>query len=129
VIVGIGIDIVEVQRIRRALRRSEETAKRIFTAVELEYCLERRNKYQHFAGRFAAKEAAFKALGTGWQKGIRWQDVEVVAEKHGRPSLRFYGRAGEFLEALGVKRGLVTISHTSEYAVAAVVLDTQQGEK
>ena len=83
-VIGIGIDIVEVRRISRALQGGEEMAPRVFTQDELAYCKARRNQYQHFAGRFAAKEAALKALGTGWQEGIRWKDVEVVPAEMGR---------------------------------------------
>lgn len=122
-VIGIGIDIVEVRRISRALQGGEEMAPRVFTQDELAYCKARRNQYQHFAGRFAAKEAALKALGTGWQEGIRWKDVEVVPAEMGRPCLNFYGRAKEFFEASGAKQAFVTITHAQEYAVAAVILE------
>jgi len=102
-------------------------ANRVFTENELEYCRARKNQFQHFAGRFAAKEAALKALGTGWQEGIRWKDVEVVPGKLGKPLLSFYGRAKEIFDASGAKAAQVTITHASEYAVAAVVLDTNTG--
>jgi holo-[acyl-carrier protein] synthase len=101
-------------------------AKRVFTPSELEYCTQRKNQYQHFSGRFAAKEAALKALGTGWQEGIRWQDVEVVPGKLGKPELNFYGKAKEFLDQSGAVRALITITHAKEYAVAAVVLESDQ---
>jgi len=123
VVVGLGIDIVEVRRISQALQGGDTMAKRVFTPSELEYCLGRRNRYQHFAGRFAAKEAALKALGTGWQYGIRWQDVEVVVGEMGKPELNFHGRAKEILESRGARSAFVTITHASEYAVAAVVLE------
>ncbi len=122
-VVGLGIDIVEVRRISQALQSGDTMAKRVFTPPELEYCLGRKNRYQHFAGRFAAKEAALKALGTGWQEGIRWQDVEVVPGEKGKPELNFYGRAKEIFEARGARSAFVTITHASEYAVAAVVLE------
>ncbi|MFZ0430794.1 MAG: holo-ACP synthase [Acidobacteriota bacterium] len=122
-VVGLGIDIVEVPRIRKALEGGHALAQRVFTEAELEYCEARKNKYQHFAGRFAAKEAALKALGTGWQEGIRWQDVEVVPGELGKPELRFHGRAQEILAERKATSALLTISHASEYAVAAVVLE------
>lgn len=124
VVVGIGVDIVEVRRITQALQGGDAMAKRVFTKAELDYCWERKNRYQHFAGRFAAKEAALKALGTGWQEGIRWKDVEVVPGERGKPEVNFYGKAKEFLEASGAQRAIVTITHAREYAVAAVVLDS-----
>lgn len=121
-VLGIGIDIVEVRRISRALQGGDEMANRVFTESEREYCHARKNKFQHFAGRFAAKEAALKALGTGWQEGIRWKDVEVVPGELGKPLLNFRGRAKEILEASGASQAHVTITHAKEYAVAAVVL-------
>jgi holo-[acyl-carrier protein] synthase len=124
VVVGIGVDIVEVRRITQALQGGDAMAKRVFTEAELDYCWERKNRYQHFAGRFAAKEAALKALGTGWQEGIRWKDVEVVPGERGKPEINFYGKAKEFLEASEAKRAIVTITHARDYAVAAVVLDS-----
>jgi len=124
VVIGLGIDIVEVRRIGRALQNSDALAKKVFTQLELDYCLKKKNRFQHFAGRFAAKEAALKALGTGWQEGIRWKDVEVVPDELGKPELNFYRRAREVFEASGAKRALLTITHASEYAVAAVVLDS-----
>lgn len=127
-VVGIGVDIVEVRRITQALQGGDAMAKRVFTEAELDYCWERKNRYQHFAGRFAAKEAALKALGTGWQEGIRWKDVEVVPGERGKPEINFYGKAKEFLEASGAERAVVTITHAREYAVAAVVLDSDGSE-
>lgn len=123
-VVGIGIDIVEVRRISRALQGGDEMAHRVFTDEELRYCRARKNQYQHFAGRFAAKEAALKALGTGWQEGIRWKDVEVVADELGKPVLHFQRRAKEVFDASGAREVHVTITHAKEYAVAAVVIDT-----
>lgn len=125
-VIGIGIDIVEVRRISRALQGGDEIANRVFTANELEYCRARKNQFQHFAGRFAAKEAALKALGTGWQEGIRWKDVEVVPGELGKPQLSFHGRAQEIFDASGAQDAQVTITHASEYAVAAVVIETDR---
>jgi holo-[acyl-carrier protein] synthase len=127
VVIGIGIDIVEVRRISRALQGGDEMANRVFTENELKYCRARKNQFQHFAGRFAAKEAALKALGTGWQEGIRWKDVEVVSDELGKPLLNFQRRAKEFLDASGAKLAHVTITHAKEYAVAAVILETGAG--
>lgn len=122
-VVGLGIDIVEIRRIRQALQGGEAMIKRVFTEAEREYCSARRNLFQHFAGRFAAKEAAMKALGTGWQEGIRWKDVEVVPDGLGKPELVFHGRALEVFQDFGAKSALVTITHARDYAVAAVVLE------
>ncbi|GAB4248369.1 MAG: holo-[acyl-carrier-protein] synthase [Acidobacteriota bacterium] len=126
-VIGIGIDIVEVERIRQALQDGEALARRVFTERELTYCRERKNQFQHFAGRFAAKEAAMKALGTGWQEGIRWRDVEVIPGDLGQPELVFHGKAEELFTAKGGRRSHVTITHASAYAVAAVVLEGEPG--
>jgi holo-[acyl-carrier protein] synthase len=124
VVIGLGIDIVEVSRIRKALENGDALARRVFTEQELQYCAARKNRFQHFAGRFAAKEAALKAIGTGWQEGIRWQDVEVVPGEKGKPELNFYGRAEEILKELKGRSAHLTITHASEYAVAAVVIES-----
>lgn len=123
-VVGLGIDIVEVGRIRSALQNTETMVQRVFTAEEIRYCSARKNKFQHFAGRFAAKEAALKAIGTGWQQGIRWRDVEVSADKKGKPHLAFYGKAQQFFEKSGAQRALLSITHASKYALAIVVLES-----
>lgn len=120
---------MEVRRITQALQGGDAMAKRVFTKAELDYCRDRKNRYQHFAGRFAAKEAALKALGTGWQEGIRWKDVEVVPGEKGKPEVNFYGKAKELLEASGAQHAVVTITHAREYAVAAVVLDSDSFKK
>jgi holo-[acyl-carrier protein] synthase len=123
-VVGIGVDIVEVKRIERALADGHSMIQRVFTDQEIEYCQARRNQYQHFAGRFAAKEAVLKALGTGWSQGIRWKDVEIVSSDGGRPLLQLHGRALEVLRESGSTRQLLTITHADAYAVAMVVLDS-----
>ena len=122
-VVGLGVDIVEVDRIRKALENQPKMVQRVFTEQEAEYCGARKNQYQHFAGRFAAKEAALKALGTGWAEGIRWRDVEVSSEPSGRPHIHFHGRAEEVFESLQAGRALLTITHAKAYAVAVVILE------
>jgi holo-[acyl-carrier protein] synthase len=122
-VVGIGVDIVEIERIEKALSNSKSMARRVFSNAEIEYCTGQKNLFQHFAGRFAAKEAALKALGTGWQKGIRWKDVEVVSGPLGRPALVLHNRALEIFEKSGASNGHVTISHAEKYAVAMVIME------
>jgi len=87
------------------------------------YCEQFRNKYERYAGRFAVKEAAMKALGTGWSRGVRWVDVEVVRQRGGRPSLALRGEARKIADALGVKNIAVSITHTSEQAIAQVIFE------
>ncbi|MFB3903280.1 MAG: holo-ACP synthase [Acidobacteriota bacterium] len=122
-IIGVGVDIVEIRRISQAITGSESMARRVFTGREIEYCGQGKTQYQHYAGRFAAKEAALKALGTGWQGGIRWTDVEVVPGAGGKPELCLYGKARELFQKSGANRALLSITHSKEYAVAVVVLE------
>ncbi|MEE8349690.1 MAG: holo-ACP synthase, partial [Acidobacteriota bacterium] len=100
-IVGIGIDIVEIGRIRTALQDTQTMEQKVFTPEEISFCSKRKNKYQHFGGRFAAKEAALKALGTGWSQGIRWKDVEITSADSGQPILTLHAKAREFFENSG----------------------------
>jgi holo-[acyl-carrier protein] synthase len=124
-IVGTGIDIAEVPRIRQSIERfGERFLHRIFTPGEVRYCDSKANRVERYAARFAAKEAAMKALGTGWNHGVRWRDCEVVRMPGGRPTMEFHGRAGEFAQKLGVKNTALSISHTAEQAIAQVILES-----
>jgi holo-[acyl-carrier protein] synthase len=124
-IVGMGVDIAEVDRVRAAIeRRGEPFLRRIYTPAEAAYCDGFRNKYERYAGRFAAKEAAMKALGTGWRRGVRWTDIEVVREPSGRPTLELRGAAREIADALGVKRISISITHTVQQALAQVIFES-----
>jgi holo-[acyl-carrier protein] synthase len=124
-IVGTGIDIAEVPRIRRAIERFEDRfVRRIFTEGEIRYCDSKANRVERYAARFAAKEAAMKALGTGWNHGVRWRDCEVVRMPGGRPTMRFHGRAAEFAARLGVKNAALSLSHTAEQAIAQLILES-----
>ena len=124
-IVGLGVDIAEVHRVEAAMRRHGEAfLKRIFTPAEIAYCERHRNKYERFAGRFAAKEAAMKALGTGWGRGVRWLDIEVVRLPGGKPTLQLRGQAEEFAKLLEVKNVSLTITHSADTALALVVFES-----
>jgi holo-[acyl-carrier protein] synthase len=123
-IVGTGIDIAEVPRIARAIERfGDRFVQRIFTAGEIRYCDSKANRMERYAARFAAKEAAMKALGTGWNRGVRWRDCEVTRLPGGRPTISFHGVAAEFAARLGVKNAALSISHTAEQAFAQVILE------
>lgn len=123
-IVGSGIDIAEVPRIRATLARfGDRFLQRIFTAGEIRYCDSKANRVERYAARFAAKEAAMKALGTGWSRGVRWRDCEVVRMPGGRPTMTFHGRAAEVAAKLGVKNTALSLSHTAEQAIAQVILE------
>lgn len=124
-IVGTGIDIAETARIEQAMaRHGERFARRIYTAGEIAYCEQHKNKAERYAARFAAKEAAFKALGTGWQNGVQWRDVEVVHQPSGKPELRLTGRAEALARQLGVTSMTVSLSHSDRYVIAQVILET-----
>ncbi|MBI1983181.1 MAG: holo-ACP synthase [Acidobacteria bacterium] len=124
-IVGTGIDIVETARIRQALERhGERFCRRVCSSGEISYCEKFKNKGERYAARFAAKEAAFKALGTGWREGVRWLDVEVIHQPSGKPELVLSGRAAEVARKLGVTRTAVSISHADHYVVAQVIFES-----
>ena len=123
-ILSIGIDIIEVERIREVLVRTPRFAERVFTRAEREYCDSRGVvSAQHYAARFAAKEAALKALQTGWRGGISWQDVEVGSKENGAPYLIFRGEVLTLFKQFGATATHLSISHTSEHAIAQVVLE------
>ena len=123
-IVGLGVDITEVDRVRGAIeRQGERFLKRLYTDRERAYCEKFKNKYERYAGRFAVKEATMKALGTGWARGIRWVDIEVVREASGKPTLELHGEAKNIAGKLGVKHMAVTITHTAGQALAQVIFE------
>jgi len=123
-IVGTGIDITEVPRIAAAIERyGERFLQRVYTQREIDYCRSKKNAVERFAARFAAKEAAMKAIGTGLRRGVTWHDVEVGREPGGRPTILFTGKAAEFAAALGAKRVALSLTHTAETAMAQVILE------
>ena len=123
-ILGIGTDLAEVARIRQSIDRfGERFVNRIYTERERSYAATKANSVERFAARFAAKEAGMKAIGTGWNFGVTWQDFEVVNERSGRPALRLSGVAREVAERLGVKRTSISLTHTREVALAVVILE------
>jgi holo-[acyl-carrier protein] synthase len=118
-VIGIGTDIVECLRIAQMIEHHGELfIDRVYTPAEIQYCRARKQATQHFAGRWAAKEAILKALGTGWRKGISWRDVEVHNKPGGRPVVRLRGGAREVVTQLGIRRMLVSISHCRSHATA-----------
>jgi len=124
-IVGSGIDIAEVPRIGQTIARfGDRFLRRIFSEGEIRYCDSKANRIERYAARFAAKEAAMKALGTGWNHGVRWRDCEVVRLPGGRPTMTFHGRAAEFATRLGAKNTALSLSHTAEQAIALVLLES-----
>jgi holo-[acyl-carrier protein] synthase len=129
-IVGTGIDIAEVSRIAASIERfGRRFVERVFTPEEIRYCESKANKVERYAGRFAAKEAAMKAIGTGWSRGVGWQDVEVKRAPGGRPTVAFHGKAAEFFRRLGGVRAQLSITHTEELAMAQVILESDEAER
>jgi holo-[acyl-carrier protein] synthase len=124
VIISIGIDIIEVRRVREVMTRTPRFVERVFTPSERAYCDGRGAvAAEHYAARFAAKEAALKALQTGWTGGIAWQDIEVAQRDTGAPFLKFHGRVRELYEQSGATTNHLSISHTTEHAIAEVILE------
>lgn len=121
-VLGTGIDLVGIERFRRVLdRHGDRFLERVFTPHEREECTKRADPSRHLAARFAAKEAVFKALGTGWGRGVRWRDVEVTADAYGRPVCTLQGAAQVHLNGLGGQSVLVSIAHEGDMAVAQAV--------
>ncbi|MEM8783277.1 MAG: holo-ACP synthase [Planctomycetota bacterium] len=122
-IIGHGIDLVDKSRIQRMLdEHAERFQSRCFTRAELDYADGgRRRRLEHLAGRFAAKEAILKVLGTGWTGGIAWTDAEIVREPSGRPSVRLHGKCAEVADELGIDEWWVSISHIETHAVASAI--------
>jgi holo-[acyl-carrier protein] synthase len=124
-IVGTGIDIAEVPRIEASIARfGNRFLRRIFTEAEMRYCDSKANRIERYAARFAAKEAAMKAIGTGWNHGVAWRDVEVCRQPGGRPTIAFHGKAAEFAAKLGAVHVALSLSHTKEFAIAQVILES-----
>ncbi len=121
-IIGIGTDITECLRIANMIEKHGELfVQRVYTPVEIDYCATRKAATQHYAGRFAAKEAVLKAFGTGWAKGIKWTDIEVYNLTGGKPKIRVAGAARDLCEQLGITEVLISISHCRAYATAYAI--------
>jgi holo-[acyl-carrier protein] synthase len=124
-ILGMGVDIVEIRRIRSALeRQGERFVDRVFSRGEQQYCRAHRDPAPHYAARFAAKEALFKALGTGWGKGVTWRDVEVERSADGVPSLALHGEARRLAESRKITAAHLSLSHGDDSAVAVAILES-----
>ena len=120
-IFGIGIDIIEIQRIKESIEKFDQIfLNKIYTKTELDYCQSKTNKYQHFAARFAAKEAIAKALATGWSKGFRWKDIDIYNEESGMPNVNLHGNLKDFL---GTDKSLkITMSHSEHYVTCFAII-------
>jgi holo-[acyl-carrier protein] synthase len=124
VIVGTGVDLAEVPRIRASIERfGARFVDRIFTPAEIAYVERKANRYERYAARFAAKEAGMKAIGTGWKRGVTWQDFEVANLPSGKPTLRLHGVAAAIAANLGVRNISLSLTHTAELGMAHVILE------
>jgi len=124
VIVGTGVDLAEVPRIQASIERfGEKFIRRIYTPKEIAYVERKANKFERYAARFAAKEAGMKAIGTGWRRGVTWQDFEVANLPSGKPTLLLHGVAAKFATKLGVKNVSLSLTHTRELGMAHVILE------
>ncbi len=121
-IIGIGVDLVNIERIDNAVKSHPSFLERVFTEQERAYCSKQKFPAQHYAGRFAAKEAVLKAIGTGWSAGVKWTEMEVLHGEGGGPIVNITGRVKDLMDLKGVKQILVSYSHDEGYAVAQVVL-------
>lgn len=120
-VIGIGIDIIEIDRIKKSIDTfGDSFLNKIYTKTELDYCLAKHNKYQHFAARFAAKESIYKALATGWEKDATWKSMEITNESNGLPVVKFFGKLKEFLaEDKDIK---ISISHSDNYVTCVAII-------
>jgi len=125
VIVGIGTDLAEVDRIRDAIERhGVRFVERVYTPAEIAYVERKANRFERYAARFAAKEAGMKAIGTGWRRGVRWQDFEVTNLPSGKPTLALHGIAAEIAAKLAVRNISLSLTHTAAQAMAVVILES-----
>jgi holo-[acyl-carrier protein] synthase len=119
-----GVDLAEVDRIRAAIERhGRRFIERIFTPSEIAYVERKANRFERYAARFAAKEAGMKAIGTGWRRGVRWQDFEVTNLPTGKPTLALHGVAAKVADQLGVRNVTLSLTHTAQQGMAVVVLE------
>lgn len=124
-IVGMGTDLAEVDRIRDAIERhGVRFLERVYTAAEIAYAERKANRFERYAARFAAKEAGMKAIGTGWRHGVRWHDFEVVNLPSGKPTLALHGVAADFAAKLGARNVALSMTHTAAMAMAVVILES-----
>lgn len=117
-----GVDIVQISRIQRAWKQHGDSfLERLYTSAERAYCMDVRMPVIRFAGRFAAKEAVMKALGTGWRGGMRWTDIETLPDELGKPLVRLHGEAAQLAVNQGIHGMLMSISHAGDYAIASAI--------
>ncbi|MBC7827723.1 MAG: holo-ACP synthase [Chitinophagaceae bacterium] len=124
-IIGVGTDLIEVERVAGKISKDEGFRELVFTVREIAYCEAKANKFQHYAARFAAKEAFLKAIGTGWISGIAFNEIEITNDQEGKPSLKLIGATLKFLETRGICRIWVSLSHLSTISSAVVIIEKE----
>ena len=122
-IFGVGIDIIEVERVAEKIGKENGFRELVFSQNEIDYCEKMANKYQHYAARFAAKEAFFKALGTGWKNGTAFNEVEIINNEQGKPEIFFTGQTAETIAQMELNRMSVSLSHLKAIASAIVIIE------
>ena len=120
---GLGIDIIEVERVQHNIEKEAGFAEMIFSKNEIGYCESKANKFQHYAARFAAKEAFLKAIGTGWLAGMQFNEIEIVNNDEGKPELMVSGSTQKTLSSFAISKVLVSLSHLKTFATAVVVIE------
>lgn len=123
-IIGTGIDIIETDRIAARVGRDSGFKEMVFSKDEMKYCDAKASPFEHYAARFAAKEAFLKAVGSGWDSGLQWNEIEVLNEESGKPVLYVSGRTKEMLLPLGIRVIHVSLSHLKSMATAIVILES-----
>ncbi len=118
---GVGIDLVKIERIKRAIDNNGRFLERVFTKEEIARGEKKKDRYQFYGAHFATKEAVMKTLGTGWRKGVRWKDIQVIHNNDGKPEVRLVGKTKEIAKRLEIDEVLVSMSHTKEYAIAQAI--------
>ncbi len=125
-IIGIGVDIIDINSFTESFNKSKRFRQRVFTEREITYCESKPNNYQHYAVRFAAKEAVMKAIGTGWDNGVQWKQIETINSGNGNPEISLSGKALELTKDMGVDKIFVSLSHDETHSVAFVVLESRK---
>lgn len=120
---GVGIDMIEVERVARKINKENGFREMVFSKAEIAYCESKKNKFEHYAARFAAKEAFFKALGTGWAKNTLFSEVEIINNKEGKPAIALLGSTLDTINGMGIKNILVSLTHIKSIASAVVIVE------
>lgn len=122
-IAGLGIDLIEVERIANKIKRNNGFRDLVFSQSEISYCERQARPYESYAARFAAKEAFFKALGTGWLSGTAFNEVEIIHDKDGKPKVNFLGETAQLMQTIGITNIMVSLTHVKEMAAATVIIE------